>query len=87
LLILFIFYIFNLINNIYYCYNYYYYYFIILDIEIERNEAENLANQLSEKKKLKINLLSKRDELILMKKELEKKLSKKKEGIHNKIIN
>ncbi|KAG4085395.1 hypothetical protein H8356DRAFT_1282848 [Neocallimastix lanati (nom. inval.)] len=54
------------------------------NIEIERNEAENLANQLSEKKKLKINLLSKRDELILMKKELEKKLSKKKEELSYK---
>jgi len=54
------------------------------DIEKERKEAENLANQLSEKKKLKINLLSKRDELIYMKKELENKLIKKRKELSYK---
>ncbi|OUM62556.1 hypothetical protein PIROE2DRAFT_11139, partial [Piromyces sp. E2] len=48
-------------------------------IEKERKDAENLTNQLSEKKKLQLQLLSKRDELINMKKELENKLKQKRE--------
>jgi len=53
-------------------------------IEKERKDAENLANQLSEKKKLKLQLLSKRDELIHMKKELEKKLNEKRKELSYK---
>lgn len=55
--------------------------FILLTaIAEERKDAENLTNQLSEKKKLQFQLLSKRDELINKKKELEIRLNEKKKG-------
>jgi len=47
----------------------------------ERKDAENLTNQLSEKKKLQFQLLSKRDELINKKKELEIRLNEKKKEL------
>jgi len=55
--------------------------FILLTaIAEERKDAENLTNQLSEKKKLQFQLLSKRDELINKKKELEIRINEKKKG-------
>ncbi|ORX76371.1 hypothetical protein BCR32DRAFT_271313 [Anaeromyces robustus] len=53
-------------------------------IDKERKDAEILANQISEKKKLKLQLLSKRDELIYMKKELETKLTEKRKELSYK---
>ncbi|ORX49308.1 hypothetical protein BCR36DRAFT_412826 [Piromyces finnis] len=50
-------------------------------LEKEREKAENLTNQLSEKKKLKFQLLSRRDELINMKKELEIRLKEKRKEL------